>query len=534
MMTRTYKISTGRMLMRSLLLLFFTASLISGLLHAADKPAGIDAILIMDSSGSMAKNDPLKLRVPAGKMFMSLLGKDDRVGLISFSDNGYPVLRLTTPTARTNKKILASVDKISSRGVYTNLHDAIAKGIAMHGKQEKPDREKILVLMSDGKMDVGNPEKDDRLTLQIHENLIEKLKEKKIKVYTVAFTEASDVDLMKTLSDKTGGLFRMAQSHKDLHTVFSSIFEQSKSPDMLPIDGGEFTVDESIEEVTLIASKERSDVRIFLLDPDGKKIGSDSRKKNFKWFQSHHFDMITISRPKPGTWKLLSTAGNNHAYIVTNMSLENDVNDTSLDINEDIVVSSWLEEDGEILNREAVLSNTEFYIRIEDPEGAEAAFDLFDDSQYGDKKMSDGKYANTLSFETPGPYRIHFIAKSETFQREKTIILEVESPAGEKAVSEPVPEMTKPAAVITDVVKKPIAPEKESGIQPEVEKETEADTAKIPEETKINLPLVAGVFVGINLLLGLIGGGIWWFLKRKKKAKEGDEEESEDKAEAEK
>ena len=112
---------------RALLLLL----LMTGPLQATEqKAAGVDAVLLMDSSGSMAKNDPKKLRVPAAKMFMSLLSGQDRIGLISFSDNGYPVLHLTAPDPENNARILASADKVSSRGVYTNLHAALTKGIA--------------------------------------------------------------------------------------------------------------------------------------------------------------------------------------------------------------------------------------------------------------------------------------------------------------------------------------------------------------------------------------------------------------------
>jgi uroporphyrinogen-III decarboxylase len=74
---------------------FLIAASLVSIAQAAD--GGVDAVLVMDSSGSMAKNDPHKLRVPAAKMFMSLLGEQDRIGLISFSDNGYPVLHLTAP-----------------------------------------------------------------------------------------------------------------------------------------------------------------------------------------------------------------------------------------------------------------------------------------------------------------------------------------------------------------------------------------------------------------------------------------------------
>ncbi|HDO34120.1 MAG TPA: VWA domain-containing protein, partial [Chromatiales bacterium] len=59
---------------------------------------GIDAVLVLDSSGSMRHTDPLRLRVPAAKLFISLLGAGDRVGVISFSGHAWPVIGLTDVT----------------------------------------------------------------------------------------------------------------------------------------------------------------------------------------------------------------------------------------------------------------------------------------------------------------------------------------------------------------------------------------------------------------------------------------------------
>jgi len=270
-------ITPGRYL--TCLVFLIAASLVS-IAQAAD--GGVDAVLVMDSSGSMAKNDPNKLRVPAAKMFMSLLGEQDRIGLISFSDNGYPVLHLTAPGPKTDARILASADRVSSKGVYTNLYAALEKGLAMLEKESQEGQEQMLVLMSDGKMDVGDTDEDWALTQKLQGELLQSARARGIKVYTIAFTEASDVDLMKEMANETGALFKLANTDQDLHEVFSAIFESAKDPDMLPIEGDEFVVDASIEEVTIVASKEREDVRIFLQSPQGKQQSSDDAGDNIK------------------------------------------------------------------------------------------------------------------------------------------------------------------------------------------------------------------------------------------------------------
>jgi len=489
---------------------------------------GVDAVLVMDSSGSMAKNDPNKLRVPAAKMFMSLLSEQDRIGLISFSDNGYPVLHLTAPSSKTNARILASADKVSSKGVYTNLYAALEKGLAMLEKESRVGQEKMLVLMSDGKMDVGNTDEDWALTEKLRDELLQSAREKGIKVYTIAFTEASDVELLKEVADETGALFKLANSDRELHEVFSAIFESAKDPDMLPIEGGEFVVDASIEEVTIVASKEREDVRIFLQSPQGRKLGSENAGDSIKWFMSHHFDMITLKNPEPGTWKLLYTGGRNRAYIVTNMTLNHTPQGPSLEVGKDMVLETWLEQDGELLDKEAVLTYTKFTMEIEDPDGTSVRFDLFDRGEYGDRKPADGIYSNTLSYENPGAYRLSIIAKGETFQRQKTVHFEVAAPL--PGTETPV---TEPAVAEEPAVK--AEPEAEPAVEPEAEPElSEPEPAAEPVKKKgMNIGLAIGVFAGINLLLGGIGFAVWWFLKKRKKSGDDENEDKDDEDEAE-
>ena len=519
------------------LLLFLTGSFAA---QAAGGKGGVDAVLIMDSSGSMAKNDPDKLRVPAAKMFMSLLGAQDRIGLISFSDNGYPVLHLTAPGPSTNARILASADKVSSRGVYTNLHAALEKGLAMLEREGKDGQEKMLVLMSDGKMDVGNTDEDWALTQKLQDELLQTAKERGIKVYSIAFTEASDVELLKQMANETGALFKLARTDQDLHEVFSAIFESAKDPDMLPIEGGEFVVDASIEEVTIVASKEREDVRIYLRTPDGKQLGAENANDKLKWFVSHHFDMITLSNPEPGTWKLLYTGGKNRAYIVTNMTLNHNPQQTSVSVGEDMVLEAWLEQDGKLLDREAVLTNTKFLMEIQDPGGASVRFDLFDRGEFGDRAVADGIYANTLSYENPGTYRISIIAEGETFQRQKTVHFEVAAPpvSLQQPATEPGAEVVEEAAPEPEPVPEPetaAEPEPEAAeVAPEPAPEAEPAPAAEPKKKKgISLGLAIGVFVGVNLLLGGIGFGIWWFLKKRKQGAADADNEDENEEEEE-
>ena len=490
--------------------------------------AGIDAVLLMDSSGSMRWTDPKKLRVPAARLFMSLLGPEDRVGLVSFSDAGYPVQFLTPLEGETKDKALASTDRISSRGVFTNLHAALLKGQEMLKRREDSQREQILILMTDGLMDVGDDLEDERLGGLVLGETLDQLKADGIKVYTIAFTEGSDQVMLQRLADGTGGLYRLARTDRDLHEVFSAIFESAKAPDMLPMEGGEFMVDGSIKEVTIVASKERADVSIFLENPSGKQVSAEDAGDEMKWFISEHFDMITLRKPEQGRWKLLFSAGNNRAYIVTNLSMGTNLQGGEVPAGSQTAIESWLERDGERVTAEAMLSNTEFLIEITEPDGVVSdIFPMLDLGEVGDREAGDGIHTNLLTFRKPGDHNLRVIARSPTFERSRSAYFKVQAPT--EALPEPEPEPEPVVEPEPEPVPEPEAGEPTSPLEEEV-------LIDEPQEEGSRLGMILGVFLGVNLLLVLVGGGVWWFLaRRKKKAAEaatqgedGDEDEVED------
>ena len=231
------------------------------------------------------------------------------------------------------------------------------------------------------------------------------------------------------------------------------------------------------------------------------------------------------------------TGGKNRAYIVTNMALMHNPQQPNLMAGEDMVLESWLEQDGKLLDKEAVLTNTRFLMEIEAPDGAKARFDLYDTGEYGDKKPADGVYSNTLSYENPGSYQISIIVEGETFKRQKTVHFEIaQRPAGlpkpeleeqaeaqpapeQKAEPEPEPEPEPDNAVAAQAAGPGVTPQEDPEQQPQPEKKKD-----------VHLGLVAGVFMGINLLLGAIVFAVWWFLKKRKKSDsaEADDEEGEE------
>ncbi|WJW76819.1 vWA domain-containing protein [Thiohalobacter sp. IOR34] len=486
---------------------------------------GVDAVLVIDSSGSMKETDPRRLRVAAAKMFVSLLGPEDRTGLISFSDDGYPVLHLTPATPANRERLFKGIEKVSARGVYTNLHAALLKGREMLDKEGRPGHRRLLVLMSDGKMDVGDWNEDQRLKQQIRGSLIEALRNSGIEVYTIAFTEASDMTLLREIADGTGALSRMASNDRELHKVFSAIFESAKQPDMLPIEGGDFVVDDSVDEVTIIASKVRPDSEIQLLMPDGRRITAEVAGRAVRWFRSEGFDMITIQGPPPGRWHLVSDSTDNRAYVVTDMGIEARLAAERVKVGESNGLKAWLVQNGELLATPEILATTRYRVDVEQPDGSALQVEL-----NNEEPLEDGVYEAALQFQQPGQYRLKVSARSQTFQREKVLYLDVEplpeGAAPPPVVAEPEPEPQPVAESEPEPEPEPQPPAEPAAEAPEVEEpppalQEEELLTEEPADEGINVGLIISLFVLVNLLIGgLVAGFIFWKKRRGARAAE--------------
>ena len=460
--------------------------------YSGDK-GSMDVVLVMDSSGSMKKTDPLSLRIPAAKLFISLIGEKDRAGVISFSERSYPIIDLTPVDSENNKdKIFKAIEKISSNGLYTNLHDALNKGIDLLPENQKAESNQIIILMSDGMMDVGDPDEDKKLVDKIKNELTAILEDRGIRVYTIAFTEQSDRKLLEKISKQTGGFYNLALSDKDFHLIFTSIFESLKSPDMLPMTRNGFLVDGSIEELTIVAAKDSEETRIQLNAPDSRSYSYKNRPPGINWFESNNFDMITVKKPVLGRWEILFSAGeNNKAYIITNLKLMTDFNRLYSIFGDPIDVEVWLEKEGSVIKEPVVLEKIDLYIELTNPDGKTLKLKPFD--------KGEGIFYRRIAPFSPGNYKLRIVADGKTFQREKSFVFnvatakesqeEVETERSDKKVEEPLEQKTAEGE--------------------KVEEEQKADE-KID---KVSWGVVMVKFLSINLALGIIA---FIYIKRKR------------------
>jgi len=364
-------------------------------------------------------------------------------------------------------------------------------------------------------MDLGDDERSRDYSEKLFSTLLPELKAAGIQMQTIAFTEQSDKELLANIALETDGRFYVTKSDKELHQTFAAIFEQSAQPDMLPFDEGRFQVDDSISEVTIVGSKDNSDVTLSLTTPFNKTYTADDRPKQYKWRKSPLFDLITIPDPAPGVWHVKASNNNNKAYVITNLALAGSITPGTPFAGDTIKIQAWLEREGNVLIKEVILSSLELTAQIMTPGGTTHTFPFNELSEQTEQTNVNGIFTGYLQLSSSGRYTITLTADSGTFQRTQNYLVDVVVPPVEEspAVSDDMVGAEDPQQQISEN-------EESSSTQIEAipEKDESSDEGiGSGEDEGSDTMVIATAFIGTNILLVVIAVVIIIVRKRNNK-----------------
>lgn len=369
----------------------------------------------------MKHTDPQGFRRDAAKLLVSLLTSSDRVGILSFGDAVSRMQPLLSATDENRNVLFNAISRISSREHTTDITEAVKQAVSELETSAK--RRGLIILLSDGKIDLGSAEKDAASLAELR-NLLPGFARSHIALHTVAFTEQSDSGLLETMARETGGSFRLALEDKDIHQMFAAVVEKIKAPDVIPLDNGAFIVDSEVREATVLATKTPG-TTLLLVDPSNSEFSAANHSGNIAWFVSSVFDMITVQAPAVGAWKVkLSSAEGSKVYVITNLSLM-----TSLDrgfVNRDVATpfEVWLEQKSGGITDKELLENTAFTADLAGPGGVSVKLDLVLSAS------RPGRLSSSFTCTEAGDYSLRIQARGRTFTRERTITFKaVEPPA---------------------------------------------------------------------------------------------------------
>ncbi len=159
----------------------------------------VDLIVVMDISGSM-RGDKITTARSSLLQFVQKLDDRDRLRIDLFNDQ-IATLTPLSPIGEKRQQVLDSVSGIFEQN-DTSLYDAVAHAYSDLQSEGDPDHIRAIVVLSDG---------EDTVSSTTLDQVIEQIQASEgeggnaIKVFTIAFGDDADSDILAQIADPSGG-----------------------------------------------------------------------------------------------------------------------------------------------------------------------------------------------------------------------------------------------------------------------------------------------------------------------------------------
>ena len=415
-----------------------------------------DIRLLIDISGSMKKNDPNNLRIPALQLVTNLLPKDSDAGVWAFGRYVNMMVPLSKVDQNWQIKATKTATKINSRGLYTNIGEVLQKSSYGWSKPD-PIEKRSIILLTDGMVDISkDPKVNENERKRILNQILPKLKSENVAIHTIALSQNADHELLKQLSTQTDGWYQAVNNADELQKVFLKIFEQAAERDNLPITDNQFTVDKSIDEMTVLVFKQDAS-SAKLISPSGMTLSETDSGKALRWFSTDGYDLVTLKEPEPGKWKIDAKVDpDNRVMVVSQLGL------SIADLPNNLLAGEAINYELKLLQQGNVITNQDF-------------LNLVDTKLEQDK---DGQISRLAMFFDSANHTFKQNFFTDSFEGELKLRLQVSSPTFERVRAHAINIYGSPLIVDIDI--------SEDNIQPHKAKLTVRNDIVKPESLQIN------------------------------------------------
>ena len=198
--------------------------------------SGRDLLLAVDASGSMSTQDMIiggravsrygAVKAIAGDFIQRRVG--DRIGLIVFGSQAYLLTPLTFDRSTVLQQLQESA--VGLPGRETAIGDAV--GLAIKRLRERPQEQRVMILLTDGVNDAGELDPYKAIDLAVAEH---------VKIYTIGIgaesmrvdgffgsrtvNPSADLDerMLSAMAEKTGGHYFRARDTEALAQIYRDI-----------------------------------------------------------------------------------------------------------------------------------------------------------------------------------------------------------------------------------------------------------------------------------------------------------------------
>ena len=377
--------------------------------------------ILIDVSGSMKHTDPNNLRIPAVKLLINLLPTGTKAGIWLFAQNTEALVETDIVNQQWKNKALKKIKEIHSRGLFTNIEDAIQTS-AQSWFNSSSQQKRNMILLTDGMVDIS---KDIMQSAESRERImvdqVPLLQQAGAKLYTIALSENADAELLDKLALDTNGWSETAQSAVQLQKIFFEMFKKAVPQDTVPLKDNAFTVDASIKEFSVLVFKAVDAPATQLVTPENVIISYADQVDNVSWLDEKNYDLVTIKNPDAGEWKIVAEMDpDNQVMIVTDLKFQLDDFPNYISINESFDLIAYFTDQQQLISREDFLSLINISIQQIDKQGSKNEWKMMPVEEKA------GFFSKTVEpVLGKGIHTITVLADGKTFERERVLTIEV-------------------------------------------------------------------------------------------------------------
>jgi len=328
------------------------------------------------------------------------------------------------------RKARGEAEKISSPGQFTNIEDVIRRSVADWDGPETGYR-RHLILLTDGMVDISkNADKNSDSRQRILQELLPRLKLHGAQVHSIALSSRADHELLQQLSRETDGWYEQVDNAEQLQRVFLRIFEKVGRPDTLPLKDNRFMVDSSIQEVTLLVFRKEGAEPTRVVTPSGQEFDAKSAPESVNWHRDVGYDMLTISKPETGEWRVLAAMDpDNRVIVVTDLQMQSTTLPTRFVLGETLPLTVSFTNQGKLITRQDFLDVVDLKAGHRDANGEGERRPLYDNGEEGDETAGDGLFTFLVGEGlAAGAVELVITAEGKTFQRQQRHTFELAQP----------------------------------------------------------------------------------------------------------
>ena len=404
--------------------------LFPSMLMAATSDSQLDAVLVIDASGSMKETDPNKLGLEGVKLFVDMLGfTDNQVGVVTYGSDvsqTYPMSLVKNQSDKENIKNF--VDGITRDLEYTDITSGLKEAVKMLNQRNASGNSPLIVVFTDGNNAIGGVA--NRTPADIDKDLaaiISQAQSEGYPIYTIGLNDNGKLNeaYLEKISVDTKAKAFATKDPAELPDILTEIFAAHSNLKVQSL--GPITGTGNFEEVVVnipngnvleanLSATSKSPVEFKLVDPNGNEQTIPSQ--NITLHTSNSYSLLKLARPMQGDWKLYvkGIAGDQiNIDLVYNYDIEvtmKPLSQSNYGVGDKLIVEAYLSLQGNAVNDPNLYNSAKGYLVLtENQTGIETRINM---------QLQGQSFAGEYTLKDKGDYTVKVIVEDTSYVREST------------------------------------------------------------------------------------------------------------------